>query len=205
MSDYNVTLIVDDFEVPEEKQEEFLRLAEHFQGVEVTEYKNDIFGMHHIGTGFVFNVMENEDYEGDELLEKGINDLPEFIQYYMAEGEEIILKDIGHLRAAEAYGVSCLITKDKIDTRTLHTPGISEEKEKIKQDILNEIFLQLQEMKFESDWFDHEELERTYYALMFRQSVAMELISSLVDVDKIAGAEACTDAEDVINNGREFY
>jgi hypothetical protein len=123
MSDYNVTLVVDGFKLDPEKEDDFFRLLEHFQGVDMYKLENNPdydFRLYHQGTGYVFEVIEDEDHEGDELLDMGLYDLPKFIQYFMADGEEVILKDVGNLSSYEAYGYSAKITKDDIEDIHLH-------------------------------------------------------------------------------------
>jgi hypothetical protein len=124
MANYNVSLIVEEFKVDPDKRGEFLEVIKAFEGVDCVELQEEKVHLSHIGSGFVWDIDDfdrNRFEEQYDLLDSmEIIDLPDVIQHYMEDDQQVILKDIGHLKAASAYGLSSRITKNKIYTIHLH-------------------------------------------------------------------------------------
>lgn len=70
--------------------------------------------------------------------------------------------------------------------------------EERKRNLLEQIFLQLEEVGFEGNYSNYEELENKHELIMHRCSVAHKLISELIDTDKVVGNEAANNIEEVL-------
>jgi len=125
---YRVIMNTDIFKLRPARQEEFYRIIDCFEGVEVERFEaedgsGDSIQLKHNGEGYILNTGDFSK-ENEEIFEylnaKAVLDLPGFIQYCMLDKQAVVMRDIYHSQAEVIEGTSYEITKNRIDKISLH-------------------------------------------------------------------------------------
>ena len=125
MANAEVTMVTDSFKLDNDKADRFKKFIEEF-GVNLQVSGDGRVSIYYEGSGYIFDGYMFEEGESkitDELIDylykNEIDDLIDFIQFHMDDGEQIVLKDICHIRCRSVWGYAAKIDKDFVKEKTL--------------------------------------------------------------------------------------